>query len=458
YAEGPDVYRSFAVVPELDAPVWVEAVEFNPGNYRVAHHAFFAIDRTGRAIDLDAEDAETGFAGMSDLEANAQKPIDQFLSWQVGRQPDDPQPGVAWRLNPGDVIVFEMHLIATGKPEQVQATMGLHFADQPPTKHPVMVAFVGQEIDIPAGESEYVVTNEYRLPIEATVTGILPHAHYLGKQTHAWATLPDGSRQWLIRIDDWDLNWQSAYYYAQPIHLPAGSVITQHFVFDNSAANPRNPFSPPRHVQYGREATDEMAELHVQFMFDSPEKAASLRRDSDAWRIRLRGERFERALARNPNDAAAQLEVGKVDLALGRADAAQQRFEKALELDFDLAEAHYFMGYLLMLRKDYVTARVRFTYAVSIDPSDFRSQCGIAKTYFEEGNYSAAGHEYAKALNLNDDDPIAHVGFANTLAKVGQYEQAARHFREAYRLDADNKSALYAAQTIEAELKRRSQP
>lgn len=456
YAEGPDVYRSFAVAVDLDQPRWVSAIEFDPGGERTAHHAFFTVDRTGRALKLDGADGHVGFAGMSELSADAQKPVDQFLSWQVGRNPDGPQDGVAWRLHPGDVLVFEMHLIATGKPESVQAQVGLHFTDEPPRKHPVIVSLVGQEIDIAPGEADYVVSHDYTLSQPAIAVGVLPHAHYVGKRLHAWATLPDGRRQWLIRIDDWDLNWQSAYYFQYPLPLPTGTVITQHFEYDNSAANPRNPFSPPRRIQYGREATDEMAELHVQFVCDSPEEALALRRDADRWRLRLRKERFERAVARDANDAEAHLELGKIAFALGQDDAASKLLQRALELNLDLAEGHYYLGYVLLRRKQYTLARVRFTYAVSLDPTDYRSQAGIAKTFLEEGDPSAAGREFVKALNLNDDDPYAHLGYAQTLFKLKRYADAARHFRDAHRLDPSMTSALQNAEAIERQLQRQT--
>ncbi|MBS1831324.1 MAG: hypothetical protein JST65_01345, partial [Acidobacteria bacterium] len=79
-----------------------------------------------------------------------------------------------------------------------------------------------------------------------------------------WATLPNGKKQTLIRIDDWDFNWQEQYYYRRPIRLPAGTKVEMEFVYDNSAANPRNPSNPPKRVEWGPDATDEMAGLHIQ--------------------------------------------------------------------------------------------------------------------------------------------------------------------------------------------------
>jgi len=49
---------------------------------------------------------------------------------------------------------------------------------------------------------------------------IYPHAHYLGKDLQALATLPDGSTRTLIHIPQWDLNWQAVYRYANPVSLP----------------------------------------------------------------------------------------------------------------------------------------------------------------------------------------------------------------------------------------------
>ena len=82
--------------------------------------------------------------------------------------------------------------------------------------------------------------------------------HYLGKEIEALATLPDGGEVPLIRIDDWDFRWQDTYRYRRPIQLPKGSRIDAFFRFDNSAANPFNPVSPPQRVKEGWQTTDEM--------------------------------------------------------------------------------------------------------------------------------------------------------------------------------------------------------
>jgi len=78
----------------------------------------------------------------------------------------------------------------------------------------------------------------------------------------AWATLPGGERRSLIRIPDWDMNWQDRYLYAKPFWLPAGTRLSLD-VFDNSETNRRNPDRPPARATWGWRSSDEMADLWI---------------------------------------------------------------------------------------------------------------------------------------------------------------------------------------------------
>src|SRR5262249_21135237 len=62
YASGRDIIRQFVIPTGLEEDKWVTAVEFHAGNARVAHHAIFFTDTTGRARQLDAEDPAPGFS------------------------------------------------------------------------------------------------------------------------------------------------------------------------------------------------------------------------------------------------------------------------------------------------------------------------------------------------------------------------------------------------------------
>jgi len=77
------------------------------------------------------------------------------------------------------------------------------------------------------------------------------------------AKLPGGSEIVLLGIEDWDFDWQDRYLFAQPVRLPAGTVLETVLIYDRPAENPNNPFTPPRRVRWGHESTDEMGSITV---------------------------------------------------------------------------------------------------------------------------------------------------------------------------------------------------
>ena len=61
------------------------------------------------------------------------------------------------------------------------------------------------------------MSDDFTVPVDVDVLGVYPHAHYLGKDLRAYATLPDGKRQEMIWIKRWDQNWQAVYRYVKPL-------------------------------------------------------------------------------------------------------------------------------------------------------------------------------------------------------------------------------------------------
>ena len=173
---------------------------------------------------------------------------------------------MAWRLESGSDLVLEMHMMPTGKPERVQASVGLFFTDRPPSRRPFIVRLGSQSIDIPAGESEHLVTDSFVLPVDVDVLAVQPHAHHLAKQVQGYARLPDGTMKWLVYIKDWDFRWQDVYRMREPLPLPKGTTLEMRYTYDNSAANVRNPHQPPRRVTFGQTTSSEMGNLWIQIV------------------------------------------------------------------------------------------------------------------------------------------------------------------------------------------------
>ena len=102
--------------------------------------------------------------------------------------------------------------------------------------------------EIPPGEKRYRSGSKITLPVDLTLTSVLPHMHLIGKEMKITATLPDGASKPLLWIKDWNFYWQDSYVYGDPVRLPKGTLLEIDAWYDNSADNPANPRTPPQRV------------------------------------------------------------------------------------------------------------------------------------------------------------------------------------------------------------------
>jgi hypothetical protein len=163
-------------------------------------------------------------------------------------------------------FVLQLHLHPSGKPESEQSSVGMYLTDEPPHRSMVDVMMMDKKIDIPPGESAFRTRDEFTVPVEMEVLALFPHMHLIGRDFKITATPPQGSPFDLIWINDWDFNWQSLYQCEQPITLPAGTKVVLEGVHDNSAANIRNPYNPPRQITFGEQTSNEMTAALIQLI------------------------------------------------------------------------------------------------------------------------------------------------------------------------------------------------
>ncbi len=225
--QGTDTYWNFIFPIPIRETRWVKAIEIRPGDKRYVHHANILVDRAGSLRNREAAPG-AGFGGMEiRIESQVFDPDSHLLFWKPGTVPYVEPEGMALRLDKGTDLILNTHLQPSGKPEVIQPSIGLYFTSKPATKLPMLLQLENDaKLDIPAGKKDFEVTDEFTLPIDVDLLAIYPHAHYLGKEIQAFATLPDGTRETLIQIPRWNLSWQAVYRYEQPVLLPKGTAVT----------------------------------------------------------------------------------------------------------------------------------------------------------------------------------------------------------------------------------------
>jgi hypothetical protein len=255
-AGGPDINRDFWIPVGLDEDKWLVAVETRPGSAAL-HHIICTLDTDGLGQRAEETDGLPGFAGMQ-----GGAPGSRLLmsGWAIGGTPTRLPPGIAYKIPKGSDMVLRSHIHPTGKAVVEQTALGLYFTDEPPTRTIAFLSlppFAGMTagIDIPPGAADFTVTDSFVLPVDAEMTNVYGHQHYLGRSVQMWGTFPDGRRESLFYVDEWDFNWQGGYQYVEPVRLTKGTRMSVELVYDNSSDNPSNPSDPPVRVTWGRQST-----------------------------------------------------------------------------------------------------------------------------------------------------------------------------------------------------------
>jgi mono/diheme cytochrome c family protein len=375
-ASGPDVYWNFVFHPDVGKTRYVKSIDIRPGDRRLVHHANLLVDRMATAHLQETEQGK-GFPGM-DL-AIMRSPFDpdgDFVFWKPGAAPHVEPDGFAWRLDPGNELVLNVHLHPIGKAEDVSPSIALYFTDKPQTRFPLLVQLENDDaLNIPPGVHDFPVSDDFRLPMDVDILAVYPHAHYLGKLLDAYATLPGGTRKWLVRIPDWDPNWQSVYYYRDPVFLPKGSVISMHYHYDNSSANIRNPNRPPIRVKAGNQSTDEMAHLWLQVL---PRGAGDRRRE-------LQEAVMQHRLAKSPDDFVARMNLGAVMLSRLNPQGAVSMLQAAVHIDPNRPEARNMLGLALSQTGRTREAAMEFVAALKTRPDFLSARFNLAAVELKMG-------------------------------------------------------------------------
>jgi Tfp pilus assembly protein PilF/mono/diheme cytochrome c family protein len=445
--EGADTYWNFIFRVPINETRWVKAVEIRPGDKRYVHHANILVDREGTSRSREARPG-AGFGGMEiRIESQVFDPDSHLLFWKPGTVPYIEPEGMELRLDKGADLILNTHLQPSGKPEIIQPSVGLYFASHPATRQPMLLQLENDsKLDIPAGKKNFVVTDDFTLPVDVDLLAIYPHAHYLGKDLQAFATLPGGKKKTLIHIPRWNLNWQAVYRYADPVMLPKGATVSLRYVYDNSDENPLNPNHPPARVRAGNRSSDEMCHLWLQVLpvnFDPAQgdprmllqEALSRHNieknpaDFDAHynlaaMLQARGkldnaaEEYQIALHLRPGDAIANNSMGSLLLAQGQADQAVPYLEAALKARPDYFDAHYNLGNAFAAQENFAAASQQFFLAVQAHPADANAEANLGSALAEQGKFVEAKLHFERALQIDPANILARENLAELQRKM----------------------------------------
>ena len=430
-AEGQDVFRSFVIPIPTEAVRYVRGLECRPSNAQVIHHADILFDPTSQSRELDALDPEPGFIGMRPIEAAT---VGALTGWAPGGTPILYPEDMAWSLDPASDLVLTLHMLPTGKPEPVGFQLGFYFTDKRPKRESYLLRLASTNIDIPAGAAVHEVKDTYELPVDVEAVGIRPHAHYLGKKVEVSATIPGGKQETLLRIDDWDFNWQDDYRYKKPMLLPKGTQLQLHWSFDNSSKNVRNPNSPPQRVTWGAKSSDEMALGLLQVV---PFNAADYRKlaldlQTKGFLDKLSG--YESVIRREPDNIAAHNSLGYYYEIAPDKQAIAARLDAEKEASPDDPIVHYLLGLIRATMGEHEPSIEAFEAALVIREAFHVARYQLGRNLIEAGKSEEAVVELEKVVQALPQSPNSHAALGMALKSVGRLEPAVEAFKQSLQI------------------------
>ncbi len=236
-AEGVVDYQFYTVDPGWTEDKWIQATESRPGNRAVVHHIIVFV-QPKEGGDVFARGGIGGYA--------------------PGTPPNVSPPGTAIKVPANSRLVFQLHYTPNGTEQDDRSMIGVKFADPKTVKQAVRGALVGDmAFKIPPGDANYEVKAKHLFLKDTLLLNLTPHMHLRGKDFKYEAEYPDGTREVLLDVPNYDFNWQIRYMFTEPKLMPKGTRMYCTAHFNNSADNLANP-DPKDTVTFGEQTWEEM--------------------------------------------------------------------------------------------------------------------------------------------------------------------------------------------------------
>ncbi|MBI3491284.1 MAG: cytochrome c [Acidobacteria bacterium] len=274
------------VPTNLTEPRWVRAIEIRPvgkNARKITHHALAFLRQTEKDMPKELFTNDPNVAGDG-----------LFMEWAVGKNGDEMRPDSGRLMLPGSSITWEMHYHAIGEEVSAHTELAVWFypKGQEPKHREVLGLFNtfsappgvslpnAQPLDI-APNSVTTTESFITLRENARIENFQAHMHLRGKGMSMEALYPDGRRETLSQVTDFNFNWHNMYIYADDVAplLPKGTML--HFIawYDNTRNNKSNP-DPDQWVGWGDRTVDEMghAWINITYYKDEDFKAEQAKR------------------------------------------------------------------------------------------------------------------------------------------------------------------------------------
>lgn len=253
-AAGNLAIKYFVVPTAFSDDRWISAMEVRPSDPARVHHVIMYVRDASFGLDPPGRDATTNLGSS-------------LMVYGPGADPVVFSDGIAKRLPARSVLIFEMHYTPNGTPGRDRTRLGLRLAATPPTTEIHGLSMSKPSLRIPARAASFEVNTRISYNESFRIISVMPHAHLRGKDFVYRLLYPDGHSEVILSVSKYSWQWQTMYVFADPVVVPARTVIEVVAHYDNSAGNRDNP-DPTADVGWGWQPSEEMMFSYLNFIVD----------------------------------------------------------------------------------------------------------------------------------------------------------------------------------------------
>ena len=255
-----DDYVCFSIPTGLLQNRKIKSIEVIPGNLQTVHHVLVSIDPFPNSSIVKT--------------ANCMGPQgDMIYSYAPGSvaltYPETINNSFGVELPANSSVSFAMHY-PEGSLGQLDSTkVRFYFHPQNTVIREITTDFLineglfGAPFTLPPNQITEITGSYGPTTQDYSFMSVFPHMHLLGQNLECIAVTPTNDTINLVKINNWDFEWQGSYFFENFLKIPSGSMIYAKGNYDNtvSVTNP-NPVT----VQSGLNTEDEMFIFIFQFL------------------------------------------------------------------------------------------------------------------------------------------------------------------------------------------------
>ncbi|MDP1931089.1 MAG: redoxin domain-containing protein [Gammaproteobacteria bacterium] len=225
---------------------WLRAVQFQPTANGTLHHLIAVVTEPDEDFWGDERSSTTATRRFVEGYQPGKAIVSEFSE------------GTGVFIPKGHKLSMQFQYVGMGVAVSNVNKIGFYFAEESSSELTErLVQAVSTPFVLPPNQHDIPVEAEYVFTEDVVITGVRARMNERGKKMSFSVTHPDGTTHDILSIPAYNYAWQPHYVLANPVRVPAGSIVHVIGAFDNSVSNPFNP-DPGAEVRSGLGNDEEM--------------------------------------------------------------------------------------------------------------------------------------------------------------------------------------------------------